>query len=93
MVGQISHLGLVGAADVVESEAMLGGGSLPTEKIPTWCVSIQAAGISIDKFAGKLRNATPAVIGRVSKDRLLLDMRTIAPADDIRLVEIFESLS
>ena len=89
---QISYLPLVGNCDVVEDQSMLGGGSLPTQKIATWCVAIEPASGSVNGLANLLRQATPSVIGRVQKDRLFLDMRTVQPAQDAELVSIFESL-
>ena len=71
---------------------MLGGGSLPTQKIPTWCVAVSSANDSIDKLANRLRLSTPSLIGRVHNDRLLLDMRTILPSQDLDVVSVFESL-
>lgn len=89
---QISHLSLVANCDVVEDQSMLGGGSLPTQKIATWCVAIEPASGSVNGLAHRLRDATPSTIGRVQKDRLFLDMRTVQPAQDAELVSIFESL-
>ena len=89
---QISHLPQIGTCDVVEDQAMLGGGSLPTQKIPTWCIAISHANHSISSLANQLRQATPSVIGRVQKDRLFLDMRTVQPSQDAALVSVFESL-
>ena len=41
-----------------------------------------AAGGSADGFAAALRRATPPVIGHIHRDRLLLDLRTVAPQED-----------
>ena len=71
----------------VPNEACLGGGSLPTEKIPTWCVAIAPAQESVDKVAARLRNGQPAVMARVQNDQILFDMRTVFPAEDHKLVE------
>ena len=90
---QISHLPLVGTCDVVEDQSMLGGGSLPTQKISTWCVAIEPASGSVNNFSNLLRQASPSVIGRVQKDRLFLDMRTVQPSQDTELVSIFEALN
>lgn len=79
------------SCEAIEEEAMLGGGSLPAQKIPTWCISINPAG-SVDEFASRLRNSTPAILGRVQKDRLLLDLRTIAPGEDLEIVKALESM-
>ena len=89
---QISYLPGIGSCEVIEEQSMLGGGSLPTQKIPTWCVAITVAEGSIDQLAHRLRLSSPALIGRVSKNRLLLDLRTIFPSQDSAVVGIFESL-
>ncbi len=88
---QISYLPRIGVCEVIEEESMLGGGSLPTQKIPTWCVAVEAGEGSIDKLANRLREGTPALIGRVFKNRLLIDMRTVLPSQDLALVAVFES--
>ena len=89
---QISYLPNLGACEVIEEQSMLGGGSLPTQKIPTWCVAVSSANDSIDKLAADLRAATPSLVGRVRNDRLLLDMRTIQPYQDMDVVAAIESL-
>ena len=89
---QIKHSNAVQDCEVVEEQSMLGGGSLPTQKIPTWCVSIAANG-SIDSLAEQLRKNEPAIMGRVQKDRLMLDMRTVDVSDDSELVEVFNAIS
>ena len=65
---------------------MLGGGSLPNQTAPTWCVVIEAGAGGVDALAAAIRNGEPAVVGRVKQDRLLLDLRTVAPKEDQRLV-------
>ena len=72
---------------IVEDHSMLGGGSLPTQRIPTWCVSFAAAEGSISSLATAMREANPPIFGRVNKDRMLLDMRTVRPSEDIALVD------
>jgi len=72
---------------VVEDQSMLGGGSLPTQRIATWCVSFGAAEGSVNSLAAAMRSSSPPVFGRVNKDRMLLDMRTVRPAEDLALVE------
>jgi len=89
---QIGHLPFIGVCDVVEDQSMLGGGSLPTQKIPTWCLAIEPTGMSLNKLAHELRNSTPSVMGRIQKERLYLDLRTIQPSQDADLVTVFESV-
>jgi L-seryl-tRNA(Ser) seleniumtransferase len=72
------------AGGVVESRSMVGGGSLPGEGVPTWCAAIQPPG-GATALAGRLRACDPPVLGRLADGALLLDPRTVDPADD-RLV-------
>lgn len=92
VAGQIGACTFIKSVTAVEEQSMLGGGSLPDQRIGTWCVSIEPQDVTLAQITGKLRAATPAVMGRVFKDRLLLDMRTIDPSQDLTLVEIFEGL-
>ena len=91
LVTLLSATSAVTSCEAIEEESMLGGGSLPAQKILTWCVSISPS-VSVDSLTAKLRNCDPAVLGRVQKDRLLLDMRTVSPSEDLALVKAFESL-
>jgi L-seryl-tRNA(Ser) seleniumtransferase len=77
---------------VVEDQSMLGGGSLPTQRIATWCVSFAAAEGSINSLAAAMRSLKAPVFGRVNKDRMLLDMRTVRPSEDLALVDGMQSV-
>ncbi len=83
----------VAAAEVIEDRACLGGGSLPSQSIPTYCVALTPDGQSVDHLARVLRSATPAIVGRVQNERLLLDMRTIFPREDRLIVQAVAQLS
>ncbi len=84
---QLAACPLVKSAEVVESTAQLGGGSVPTQHIPTWCVALEPAGGSADELARRLRSATPAIFGRIQRDRLLIDLRTVFAHQDMLLAE------
>jgi L-seryl-tRNA(Ser) seleniumtransferase len=68
-------------AEAVDSVAAVGGGGAPGVELPSAAVSLPAA------YAAQLRTGTPAVVGRVEHGRCLLDLRTIDPADDLRVAE------
>jgi L-seryl-tRNA(Ser) seleniumtransferase len=63
---------------VVESRAALGGGTTPTETIPSIAVAVN--GRTSELHAHFLRN-DPPIAGRVQNDRFLLDVRTLAESD------------
>jgi L-seryl-tRNA(Ser) seleniumtransferase len=66
-------------AEVVDSEAVVGGGGAPGVMLPSFAVAVPA-----DLAAG-LRAQDPAVLGRVKDGRLLLDLRTVDPDQDWQL--------
>lgn len=72
------------AVDVVQTAATVGGGSLPGESIPSIGLSIDTIGRrgGADALLTVLRAGEPAVIGRIERDRVILDLRTVDPKDD-----------
>lgn len=64
-------------------ESTVGGGSLPGQTLPSWAVAIDDP--APQRLLSRLRAGSPAVIGRVVDDVVLLDLRTVEPADDDRL--------
>jgi L-seryl-tRNA(Ser) seleniumtransferase len=91
VVAQLSHLAELETCEAVEADSMLGGGSLPTQKLSTWCVALTPKTHSVDSLSAGLRNSEPSVIGRVQKERYYLDMRTVQPSQDAGLVEAVEA--
>ena len=92
MAPQIAAAEGVASAEVVESAAYLGGGSVPGQEIPTYCIAVTPASGSVDELSRRLRTATPAVYGRIQQDRLLIDLRTVFVDQDQRILEAFEGL-
>jgi L-seryl-tRNA(Ser) seleniumtransferase len=66
--------------------SLAGGGSLPTREIPTLLIAVEAPPLSAAALEGRLRQGSPPLIVRVADDKVLLDVRTIAPEEfgDIR---------
>jgi L-seryl-tRNA(Ser) seleniumtransferase len=58
--------------------AAAGGGSLPTEKIPSVLVAVKNKKITATQVETKLRKLEVPVIVRVDKDEVLIDLRTVA---------------
>jgi L-seryl-tRNA(Ser) seleniumtransferase len=83
--------GLGRGARVVNGRSMVGGGSLPEESLPTRLVSITGDGAYVSELARRLRSGQPAVVGRVERDALLLDPRTVMPGEDAPLLAAVKS--
>ncbi len=84
---QLAEASFVETAEAVTSQSTLGGGSLPTQYLPTWCIALTPNGCGVDELARKLRTNSPAIFGRITSGQLLLDLRTVAPRHDTTLVD------
>lgn len=71
----------------------VGGGSAPGLELPTVLVSIIRAGESAAATEAWLRTLDPPVIARIEHDRVLLDLRTVLPAQDQQLATLLGSSS
>jgi L-seryl-tRNA(Ser) seleniumtransferase len=69
----------LGAGDVVESTASVGGGAFPTARIPSIALAFDGNVVALEE---RLRSGEPAVIARIADGRLLVDLRTIRPLED-----------
>jgi L-seryl-tRNA(Ser) seleniumtransferase len=90
----VAALGKAGvAADLMATQASVGGGSLPGETLASWAVALRpVSGVSADGLAQRLRvgiatGASPGVFGRIEEGRVLLDLRTVLPEDDTALAD------
>ena len=84
---QMAAAEAIESAEPLDSTTYLGGGSIPTQQIPTCCIALKPASLSVDRLAATLRTNKPSVVGRIQEDRLLLDLRTVMPRQDQALVE------
>ena len=67
-------------AEIVQTQATVGGGSLPGETLPSIALGLTAG--SADALLRRLRLGTPAVVGRIEDGCVLLDLRTVEPERD-----------
>ena len=61
-----------------EDFAAGGGGSLPTQKIPSVLVGIKNKKMTASRMEERLRKQEVPIIVRVDKDEILIDLRTVA---------------
>jgi L-seryl-tRNA(Ser) seleniumtransferase len=60
-----------------EDRSQVGGGALPLQELPTLALAIRPRSSSVNHLEEALRKGEPPVISRISKDELILDMRTV----------------
>jgi L-seryl-tRNA(Ser) seleniumtransferase len=74
--------------ELVDGFSTTGGGSAPTSKIPTVLVEIAPGDRPVAGLRQALIDADPPVIARLEEDRLVLDLRTVAPRQDPVLADV-----
>ncbi|MBE9508365.1 MAG: L-seryl-tRNA(Sec) selenium transferase [Chloroflexi bacterium] len=79
------------AAEVVDGESTVGGGSLPGETLPTKLVALPVA--HPDRLAATLRASEPPVVARIEEDRLVLDPRTVLVEEEQALLRVVKEAS
>ncbi len=68
-------------AEVVPEQDQVGGGSVPTQLLPTWAVAVMPARGTVDGLEQALRRRERPIVGRIAHDRYLLDARTLNQED------------
>ena len=75
--------------DIADSTSLAGGGSTPSQSLPSKVIRIASARYSATKLEQRLRRAPAgvSVIARVEDDRLILDLRTVFPEQEPLLLK------
>ncbi len=73
---------------IIDGFSQVGGGALPEENIPTRLVSVVPIHVSVNMLEEQLRLAETPVLARIQKDRLLLDLRTVAVEEEKTLMDV-----
>jgi L-seryl-tRNA(Ser) seleniumtransferase len=81
------------AVELEDGESVIGGGSTPGQTLPTRLVAITHARLSAQEIEAALRRNSPPVIGRIERDRLLLDLRTVFEEQEQEIVRAFQRLT
>lgn len=74
-------LGRQATVSVEPSVGYAGGGAMPEAPIPSRAVAVQPLTMPADELARRLRLGEPALVGRIARGRLLLDVRTLQEAE------------
>lgn len=64
-----------------KGSSMAGGGSLPTQEIPSVLLSLRSSKLSANAVEEKLRQFDIPIIARIAEKEVLFDLRTIAPEE------------
>ncbi len=75
--------------EITDGSSLAGGGSTPTQSLPTKLIRIASARYSASQLEQRLRRAPAgiSIIARVEEDRLILDLRTVFPEQEPALLK------
>jgi L-seryl-tRNA(Ser) seleniumtransferase len=73
--------------ELVDGFSTTGGGSAPTSRIPTVLLEVAPRSWAVAAVRKALIDGDPPVVARVEEDRLVLDLRTVAPDQDATVAE------
>jgi L-seryl-tRNA(Ser) seleniumtransferase len=73
---------------LVSGSSAVGGGSAPGLGLPTVLLAIERHGQSAAATEAWLRTLDPPIVARIENDRVVLDLRTVLPAQDETLAAV-----
>lgn len=76
---------------LVTGSSAVGGGSAPGLALPTVLLSISRGEASPNETEQWLRMLDPPVVARIEHERLVLDLRTVLPAQDVLLATLLQT--
>jgi L-seryl-tRNA(Ser) seleniumtransferase len=79
--------------EVIDGESVIGGGAAPTSVLPTRLLAVTCSDLSADELAALLRAKDPPIIARIEEGRVLLDLRTVFPAEDAALAAALQRIA
>ncbi len=79
--------------EIIEGVSAIGGGSGPNTHPPTMLVAISHPERSADNLEQALRSSSPAIITRIAEGRVLIDLRTVEPAEEPEILKVLTNLT
>lgn len=73
--------------NVEESYSEVGGGSLPLEKLKTYCVTLKPKDDNLVRLERLLRENDTPIIVRVFKEKIYIDVRTLLNGDHLTIID------
>jgi L-seryl-tRNA(Ser) seleniumtransferase len=79
-------------ASCEDGESVIGGGSAPEVKLPTVLVALEHSELSASSMEERLRRRSVPIIARTERDRVLIDLRTVAADEEAIILDALANL-
>jgi L-seryl-tRNA(Ser) seleniumtransferase len=73
--------------EIVDGRSAVGGGAAPTVQLPTRLIAIRQTDLGPGRVERSLRMNEIPIITRIENDRVLLDLRTVDPEDEVIVID------
>jgi len=77
---------------LIDGVSTLGGGSAPGSALPTVLIAASHTTLSATELENRLRHSDPHVVSRIQDQRVVLDLRTVLPDQDERLLLVLNGV-
>jgi L-seryl-tRNA(Ser) seleniumtransferase len=89
---QIAAAPAIASAEAMVGESHLGPVAIASQILATYSIAVTPRELSAEELDRRLRTGQISVVGRVDNGRVILDLRTIFPRQDVDLVNAFEQI-
>jgi L-seryl-tRNA(Ser) seleniumtransferase len=79
--------------EIVDGDSVIGGGAAPSSVLATRLIVLMRPDCSAEELSTRLRNCSPPIIARVEEGRVLLDLRTVFPEQDLLITAALRRLA
>jgi L-seryl-tRNA(Ser) seleniumtransferase len=79
--------------EIGDDFSMVGGGSMPEERIPTYVIKVKSDKLGPDEMEKRLRLNDTAIIVRVSNDEVIMDLRTMFDKDFDIIADAYRAIA
>lgn len=93
IAAQLKGSSILESVETAQDSSGLAGASTTSQVIPTHCVKILPKSAIRDSLPAKLLEGQPGVLTRSCKEYLCIDLRSVFPDQDAKIVEAMEALS
>ncbi|HSB08203.1 MAG TPA: L-seryl-tRNA(Sec) selenium transferase [Blastocatellia bacterium] len=76
-----------------DGASVIGGGSAPEVQLPTVLVTLEAKGLSAGSLDKSLRGYHISIVTRTERNRVLIDLRTVAPEEEAVILEAIAGIA
>jgi L-seryl-tRNA(Ser) seleniumtransferase len=78
--------------ETIPSFALFGGGTSPEKRFASRALAALHPSLGAEALLARLRDSQPPIVARIEEDRVLLDLRSIQPEEDVWVQEALAKL-